>query len=390
MSARRYCWLRVIAVGLCIQLWIQEARAFDGCHTLEWTGWTALRLWLYPGLPVPVCKGSLLEVRVRHRYGVPNSSTGCVTQAECPVAPISPEVQWNLPNGGEIVESCHGKKWVRLGWPGVGIYTVGASLAPFSNGPGFPTAIPTPPTFQVGVYELHSVAVIPNEVRPSEQATVQALIFPGIPNVTVSFSVEKGDFDAGHVLRDPVTNNALHTGGTRPTGYVQDPQGMTNRLCILAEVERTYHAPEVSGENKVKATVCGDDTKEAIVKVKIPNLVALGTGNGYNLIGATTKHPDGWYVTPGVRTALQTIASRYFAETGLRLDYNDASLVWGGKFDIDGSWGGSHSQHREGIHIDVRHWSITNHSLFMQFVDEEGGTPEVHGSGSNKHYHVIF
>jgi hypothetical protein len=33
---------------------------------------------------------------------------------------------------------------------------------------------------------------------------------------------------------------------------------------------------------------------------------------------------------------------------------NDASLKWGGKFDIKGKWAGKHNEHRHGTVIDIR------------------------------------
>ena len=32
---------------------------------------------------------------------------------------------------------------------------------------------------------------------------------------------------------------------------------------------------------------------------------------------------------------------------------NDASLFWGGRYDIEGDWSGSHKGHREGKEIDI-------------------------------------
>lgn len=382
MRVRRLLCAQVLVLLLYGLLWEQEAIAFDGCHELEWFGMHALWIGLYPDLPIPICKNNpVLEVNVRQRFGMPGSPTGCVPQqTQCYSTPGAVEVEWHCSAGGGVVDSCYGKKQVWIGWEDIGLYTVGCSLPPPPHASGlFPDAVPIPADFKVVVYEMYSVTVTPTEVRPGNEATVQAMIVPGTPFVTINFSVENAGFDAGHVV-------SQHS-APRPKGYVENPQGTTDRLCIGAIIERTYHAPEVSGENKVKATVCGNDTKEATVKVKIPNLVALGTGNGYNLIGATPKHPDGWYVTPGVRTKLQTIAGQYFAETQQPLNYNDASLVWGGLFDIDGSWGSPHSKHREGKNIDVRYHGMSNQARFQALVAQHG-TWLAHGSPL--HYHLTF
>ena len=39
---------------------------------------------------------------------------------------------------------------------------------------------------------------------------------------------------------------------------------------------------------------------------------------------------------------------------GPLLRLNDASLIWGGKFDISGKWTGDHKEHRRGDVIDIR------------------------------------
>ena len=36
------------------------------------------------------------------------------------------------------------------------------------------------------------------------------------------------------------------------------------------------------------------------------------------------------------------------------LGFNDASLIWGGKFDLSGKWSGSHYEHGRGTVIDIR------------------------------------
>lgn len=102
-----------------------------------------------------------------------------------------------------------------------------------------------------------------------------------------------------------------------------------------------------------------------LVVERIPDLVALGTNEEiYSLIGGTPRHngpPDyqvdhNHYGTAATNANIREIASDYFQRFQQRLDINDISLPYGGKFDVstDMVWNFSHQTHREGRNVDIR------------------------------------
>ena len=96
---------------------------------------------------------------------------------------------------------------------------------------------------------------------------------------------------------------------------------------------------------------------------------------------------------------------------------NDASLEWGGLFDIDGDWDTSHKKHRRGVVIDIRaNTEVVNipENLFDSFKNlaaktktimagrvisaiakvhcSEGRDPSVDNcvGDDNRHFHVLL
>jgi hypothetical protein len=87
-----------------------------------------------------------------------------------------------------------------------------------------------------------------------------------------------------------------------------------------------------------------------------PGLIHMPDGPGYELVGATSKHPSGWYAQIEMIRALQALAVTVAdSMPGLPLlGYNDMSLTWGGVFDLAGNWGPPHCSHRYGRGVDFR------------------------------------
>ena len=140
--------------------------------------------------------------------------------------------------------------------------------------------------------------------------------------------------------------------------------------------------------------------REDWTDVKVPNLVALSTGTGYVLVGTTTHHPENHYVTAEFKTKLVEIGKKW-NETCSKSDtlkYNDMSLIWGGKFDLDKGWGAnpkeSHSGHRFGNNADVsKKWVRKgNRAKLVKMMCDYA---QVHSEGDaefepNPHYHLTL
>lgn len=70
----------------------------------------------------------------------------------------------------------------------------------------------------------------------------------------------------------------------------------------------------------------------------------------------TERHPENYYLSDSAARNLEMLAEDYHFEYPDEpfVWLNDASLPWGGKFDLAGTWSGSHSEHGCGISVDVR------------------------------------
>ncbi|MBF8247468.1 MAG: hypothetical protein HW374_268 [Bacteroidetes bacterium] len=100
---------------------------------------------------------------------------------------------------------------------------------------------------------------------------------------------------------------------------------------------------------------------------RVPGLVLLPEGTNYNKIGGTCAHhgpggptgcttPDNnHYAAQLVRDSLPFMANKWVDSLGQdALSINDISLPYGGLFDVGGHWVPEHSEHREGLDVDVR------------------------------------
>ena len=190
-----------------------------------------------------------------------------------------------------------------------------------------------------------------------------------------------------------------------------------------------FNAPEASGTHTITASCEGcSNTATKTVDVKINGLnpipalpfYALNEANG-NVIGAKTGwHTDNHNLTPAAAAVLTKIAVNYHFNPKFHLrnpitnrvtlppvlHLNDASLPWGGVYDICArpnactdtgvvAWHKPHAEHRRGTVIDVRangaDGSIpaSNMEAFKRYL-RRTKLPFLHESigTSNEHFHI--
>jgi hypothetical protein len=279
-----------------------------------------------------------------------------------------------------------------------------------SNGDGgasanFASTATTTNTCASPQYQI-TIGIDPGDLRPAgttggqNNATVTVQISPPLANKTVRLRLESvPQYTGGHV-------DAQHS-GERPLGRLRQTQGVTNASGTL---RIAYTPSHIAGYVKVIATIEGADLG-AIVKVKVPDLNALGAGENYRLIGATTSHPDNHYGTTAANNGLVQIANdyknAYYPDTpgpnpipnpipdADKLAYNDQSLEFGGKFELANRWAaaGSHAEHREGINCDVRSNNVPNarRARLNDIFRERGSTRTNDETGTSApHWHLRF
>jgi hypothetical protein len=234
---------------------------------------------------------------------------------------------------------------------------------------------------------------------------------------------------------DPTSGGHDHGNGTRPRGGIATVNTCTSdgecwsNPTVNGAVVFNFNAPEASGTHTITATCdgCGNTaTKTVNVKVDglnpIPALpfYALIEANG-DVIGARTGwHIDNHNLTPAAAAVLAKIAVnyRFSPKFYLRdpatnsvilppiLHLNDASLPWGGVYDICARpdacaetgivvWHKPHAEHRRGTVIDVRANGADgaipkrNKAKFVDYLVKLG-LPYLHESKgtSNEHFHI--
>jgi hypothetical protein len=180
----------------------------------------------------------------------------------------------------------------------------------------------------------------------------------GVPSQPIPVSVK--------VDVDPTSGGHDHgeAYAKRDKGAIS-PTGGANLLNI------TFTSTEVSGTHIITATcdLCTNGPQTAKADVKVDGLEIIPSSPFYVFIGETDKHTDNHYLTREAAAVLWRIAVSYQVEQQFKLQdpatgkftvippvlhLNDASLKWGGLFDIPGKWMNPHAEHRRGTVVDVR------------------------------------
>ena len=224
-----------------------------------------------------------------------------------------------------------------------------------------PTPTPCPDTFVACTDYSVSISINPLTVLPtgvsggSNTANVSVCITPALANRSASFQLVRRPQHvdtAGHI-------ESQHT-GKRPVGKLASVSGVTGADGCL----RTKYSPShISGFVGINGSALGTSVGGDIL-VEVPELLGLSDGENYNLIGRSSAHPNNHNGTLAALAGLQQIADDYRSEyyganpipENAKLNYNDMSLTYGGKFDLGKGWSnaGAHAEHREGINADVR------------------------------------
>lgn len=214
--------------------------------------------------------------------------------------------------------------------------------------------------------------------------------------VTVSFK--------SHVI--PLSGGHEHE-GNRPEATVAPINGVTD---ANGQVRFKFTATEFAGEHVVTATCdsCSNKTADEVVTALVPNLVELGADYlspaRYILIGDTPKHPSNHFFTSEAKDALLGMMRLFKSVDWGVVGVNDASLKWGGRFDIVGAWNGSHHEHLEGKEVDLSFVrpagisSVLRQKIYDDANESEGASiPQIlwhlkdnSTTGSKAHFHVYL
>lgn len=165
----------------------------------------------------------------------------------------------------------------------------------------------------------------------------------------------------------PMTGGHGHHDANRPKGSVP-ASGVTD---ANGEIKLTFRASEVAGSHNITATCdsCSNKTADKKVDVRVPDLAPIAPNPPKNAdgsyqytftavdpghVGSSGGRQRGeYYLTAEAASNLDVLISNFAEEGWGIVGLNDASLNWGGLYDLKNNWSSPHSEHRVGEEIDI-------------------------------------
>jgi hypothetical protein len=223
-----------------------------------------------------------------------------------------------------------------------------------------------------------------------------------------------------------------------PVTAITNQNGEINTDEILAS--------EFGGEYFVEAFLESNPSvkDEANLTVRVSDLQLLPVSTYYDKIGGTDNHygppsrpneDHNHWAQQNVNENIKQTAILWFNNfpKEAKLNINDISLPYGGKFDVNGKWKGDHSEHRTGEDIDIRtdlvyyYHNVLNHRIgipirfprieplnvpnnypneklelnnnsiltynrkFEEYCEQNSGKARIHNPNTiNEHYHIDY
>jgi hypothetical protein len=199
------------------------------------------------------------------------------------------------------------------------------------------------------------------------------------------------------------TGGHIHCPGPTKADSGSFPVPDTGWTDAAGELEFDFVAGIHCGIDSLKA--CGRDYLDAKdaqeISIMIDNtLYPMPVSLSYTLTGGRSCHPDtmSHWALQSTNSTLIGIAEDYLDSVNLpvrprgsHVCYDDMSLPWGGKFDINCSWAGDHNAHRLGTNCDVKQFCCpqgrTRNTLWDIIVFRGG---DILVEGPNYYWHVTF
>lgn len=152
---------------------------------------------------------------------------------------------------------------------------------------------------------------------------------------------------------EPVASSGGHSHyGNRPKGSLT-PDTFSFPAGAAGTQYANYTDNAFSGTEKILAEVNGKAVNGTTVKVQVPGLIKLASGQEWRLTGETDTHPNNHYGTSSTLGNVAGMAFDYYDTYEATLGINDISLEWGGLFDWKATWSPPHNLHRKGTSVDI-------------------------------------
>lgn len=216
-------------------------------------------------------------------------------------------------------------------------------------------------------------------------------------SVTLDLSVSVNPNSGGHE----------HDDVNRPKGTLNLARAATD---VNGDVKFTFKPPEVAGIHTVKARCnsCANQVASKDIQVKVPDLLPVSPNPPQNVDGtfvyALTSvdkthqgngryHHNQYYLTDLSIKNLRSMIGAFSMEGWGTVALNDASLFWGGRYDITANWTAPHAGHREGREIDIsfaRAQNPVSNSKQSDFYDKFCKNKKVNFPFSLLHHYVLI
>ena len=205
-----------------------------------------------------------------------------------------------------------------------------------------------------------------------------------------------------------------HHDNQRPLGTLSSFSGITD---ANGDIQIRFKAPDVAGTHTITANcgACANPTVSANINVKVPGLLPISpisprkqdgsyvyalTSVDHTHAGNGRYHRNQYYLSQRSLQNLLTLIEAFSDEGWGTVALNDASLPWGGRYDIRADWKAPHAGHREGREIDISFSRAQNpvsvgkqKSFYKKFCEERAAQVPfslLHHYALQPHFHVYL
>lgn len=202
---------------------------------------------------------------------------------------------------------------------------------------------PVAPNQEVGILETQ-------QMRPGGSVN---WYYWGPAGATVTIELIRVANSGGH-NHGGATSDSLAVGTASPTRFVLGNNYPQN-------VRVVHRASDVCGTIVVRARFSqgSPNVIDNHDQVLIPGLVPIQASQSLKLKPPTAEHRSPYWAQQAFRNKLVRVATDYFAKTGKPITITDASLQWGGRFDLKADWRPPHHEHMDGRQADIRKFDMT-------------------------------
>jgi hypothetical protein len=226
---------------------------------------------------------------------------------------------------------------------------------------------------------------------------------PGPQTSTMYANSAQGASVTFELERVPNTGGHYHGGATREPLAVGTiaPASVAFTGPYPQNVPIVFTAPQVCGQVYVTARFSTGTVIKNMFEIMYDSLLPVPQSTGIELKPPEAIHPSGYWADPPFITKLRELGEKYFAKRKKNIVITDASLPWGGRFDIQAEpkqepgkppvvpkpWDAPHAEHWNGRQADVRLSNMTadDKKAFEEICVQIGIKAEIH---NKNHWHI--